>query len=523
MAELDLARLHGVGGFAKLVAIKRILPHLAQDRQFVDMFLNEGRIASQLSHPNVCQVYELGEVDGELFLAMEYLDGVSWDDLLAAVRLKFDPYSRLRLAAGVLAQAAEGLHYAHQLRDVAGNPCPVIHRDVSPQNLFVTVDGVCKVLDFGVSKMMTDGPRTRTGLLKGKLPYMSPEQIRGEHLDARGDVFALGVVAWEALTGARLFERDTDFLVWKAIGEEPIPTVTSVCRDLPPAIDGVIGRALERDRDRRYDGARPAAALQARRGLVRTGRYRGARAIGVRGSHRRAVARRGGGDATRAARAVGGRHDSRSRRDGEHGDPRRVRRGDAAEAPPLAAAIGAAALVALLVVIGIAIGRSTSDDRVVAERSKPEPQPQPAQPMPEPETVRRARYHLRHAERAARISRSLPRRTERGPAGATDGRHDAVHAPVDRRPPVKKPLPRIAPPAAPAAEPTDEAGMFSVDSKPYATIYVDDRRLGDTPLFRVLLPPGDHRVRAALADGRERSFIVHVESGKDANSGQLAW
>src|SRR5712691_3341001 len=112
MAELDLARLHGVGGFAKLVAIKRILPHLAQDRQFVDMFLNEGRIAAQLSHPNVCQVYELGEVDDELYLAMEYLAGVSWEELLAAVRPTFDSYARLRLTAGVLGQAAEGLHYA---------------------------------------------------------------------------------------------------------------------------------------------------------------------------------------------------------------------------------------------------------------------------------------------------------------------------------------------------------------------------------------------------------------------------
>ena len=166
MAELFLGRLHGVGGFAKLVAIKRILPHLAEDKLFVEMFLNEGRIAAHLSHPNVCQVHELGEANGALFLAMEYLDGAAWDALIREQpRTPPDNITTLRLVAGVIAQACEGLHYAHELRDHDGTPTPVIHRDVSPQNLFITVDGACKVLDFGVSKMMKDGPRTRTGVL----------------------------------------------------------------------------------------------------------------------------------------------------------------------------------------------------------------------------------------------------------------------------------------------------------------------------------------------------------------------
>ena len=212
MAELFLGRLHGAGGFAKLVAIKRILPHLAEDRQFTEMFLTESRIAAQLSHPNVCQVFELGEEAGAPFLVMEYLEGVSWDHLCAALPA-MAPARLARIVAGVLGQAAEGLHYAHTLRGSDGTSTPVIHRDVSPQNLFLTVDGVCKVLDFGVAKMMTDGPRTRSGVVKGKLPYMSPEQIRGEPLDARADVFALGVVAWEALAGRRLHDRETDFLI----------------------------------------------------------------------------------------------------------------------------------------------------------------------------------------------------------------------------------------------------------------------------------------------------------------------
>ena len=268
MAELYLARLQGVGGFAKVVAIKRILRHLAQDLQFKEMFLNEGRIAAALMHPNVCQVFELDEVDGELYLAMEYLEGVSWDHLIASTP---GGWPALRLTAAVLAQACEGLHYAHSLHDIEGRPTPVIHRDVSPQNLFITVDGICKVLDFGVSKMMTDGPRTRTGVIKGKLPYMAPEQIRGEQIDGRADVFSLGVCAWEALAGRRLFDRETDFQIWKAITEEDVPFVRKFWPECPPLVDDVIRRALDRERDHRPRTAREfGQALCAAAGIAAT-------------------------------------------------------------------------------------------------------------------------------------------------------------------------------------------------------------------------------------------------------------
>jgi len=243
MAELFLGRLQGVGGFTKLLAIKRILPHFAEEPQFKELFLNEGRIAAQLTHPHVCQVFELDEADGELFIAMEYLDGVSWEHLGAVVPREL----ALPLTVGVMMQAAEGLHYAHSQH--------VIHRDVSPQNLFVTVDGVVKVLDFGVSKLLTDATRTRSGVIKGKLPYMAPEQIRGEPLDARADVFALAVCAWEALAGRRLFDRGSDFQIWKAITEEPIPAIASC----PPQVEAVIRRALDRDRTRRHASTRELA------------------------------------------------------------------------------------------------------------------------------------------------------------------------------------------------------------------------------------------------------------------------
>jgi serine/threonine-protein kinase len=170
----------------------------------------------------------------------------------------------MRLSTGIIAQACEGLHYAHALRDVEGNAIAVVHRDVSPQNLFVTVDGVCKVLDFGVSKVMTDGPRTRSGVIKGKLPYMAPEQIRGEALDGRADIFALGVCMWEALTAQRLYDRPTDFMIWKAITEEDVPSITTHWPECPPALDAVVRRALDRDRDNRFATAREFAdALRA--------------------------------------------------------------------------------------------------------------------------------------------------------------------------------------------------------------------------------------------------------------------
>jgi serine/threonine protein kinase len=245
MAELYLARRLGAAGLEKLVAIKRILPHLAQDPHFVQLFQQEAKIASRLSHPNICPVDELDETDGELFLVMEYLEGLSWAELSAAVPASAG--ESLRLVGGVLAQACEGLHHAHTLQ--------VIHRDVSPQNLFVTANGACKVLDFGVAKLTSDdAARSRTGVLKGKLPYMSPEQIEGASLDARSDVWAMGVVLWEALAKQPLFDRGTDFQIWTAITAGHVPALAP--RGYPTSVDDVLRSALAHDRDRRFASAR---------------------------------------------------------------------------------------------------------------------------------------------------------------------------------------------------------------------------------------------------------------------------
>ena len=254
MAEIFLARLAGHGGFEKLVCIKRILPHLAKDPQFVAMFLDEARVAARISHPNVCQVFELGEQEGAYYIAMEYLEGVP----LSCFR-RTDFYPRRpdpRLVAGVGVQACEGLHHAHQLKTSDGSLLGVVHRDVSPQNLFVTVDGIVKVLDFGIAKVTDARSKTSTGAMKGTYAYMAPEQLRNERLDRRTDVWAMGIVLWETLAQRHLFKRDTEFLTFQAITTDPIPDIQEVRPDVPPLLADTIHRALSRDREHRFASAR---------------------------------------------------------------------------------------------------------------------------------------------------------------------------------------------------------------------------------------------------------------------------
>ncbi len=259
MGEVFLARLEGAAGFEKLYAVKRILPHLAGDLRFRGMLIDEARIASKLSHPNVCQVYELGETGGELYIAMEYLEGVTLLPLLRNT-IQHGQLLGLGLIAGIIQQIAEGLHYAHELRDRDGTPLNIVHRDVTPSNIYVTESGVAKVLDFGIAKARTISSNTQTGTIKGKHAYMAPEQLRGATLDRRVDVFAVGVLLFEMLALRRLFQRRTDYLTLQAVMEEPIPDVRMFRDDLPEPLVAALGHALERDRDRRFETVRQLSA-----------------------------------------------------------------------------------------------------------------------------------------------------------------------------------------------------------------------------------------------------------------------
>jgi eukaryotic-like serine/threonine-protein kinase len=251
MAEVYLARQAGAAGFQKLVCLKRILPHLARDKQFVEMFLNEARLAARLDHPNIVSIHDLGEANGNYFIAMEFIDGPS---LRAVARRAHERGERLPIAeiVKIVCMAASGLHYAHELAGDDGKPLGLVHRDISPDNILVHRNGAAKVVDFGIAKAANSGGLTRTGTLKGKVAYMPPEQLRGDPLDRRVDVFALGVVLYELLAGQRPWEGDSEVsLIGRIISEEPRP-FASARPDAPGGLTAVIDRALAKDREARY-------------------------------------------------------------------------------------------------------------------------------------------------------------------------------------------------------------------------------------------------------------------------------
>jgi serine/threonine protein kinase len=263
MGRVHLACIDGPGGFQKWIAIKRIHPHLVEDDTVVQMFLDEGRVAARISHPNVATVLDLGRDDeGEYFIALEYLHGEPLSDVVrvAATQQVALP---LDVACRIIADAAEGLHAAHELTGPHGEALGLVHRDVTPHNLFVTYEGVTKVVDFGIAKFRSRASTTSNHALRGKLAYMSPEQLAGEALDRRSDVFSLGVVAWEITTGQRLFRATTDADTSANVYICDVPRPTSFIPGYPAELEEVILTALARDRSARYPTARHfARALQ---------------------------------------------------------------------------------------------------------------------------------------------------------------------------------------------------------------------------------------------------------------------
>lgn len=254
MAEIYLARMGGTDGFSKLVVVKRLLQNLVGDKEFVEMFLDEARINARLSHSNIVQVLDLGEAEGQYFMTMEYVTGLSVAQVgrMAAQRLGEVPQG---VACGIVAQACAGLHSAHETTLPDGSNMGIIHRDVSPQNLILTYEGFVKVLDFGIAKAEGRATQTKAGTVKGKFAYMSPEQCTGEGIDRRTDIFALGIILFELCTSRRLFKRPNAFETYEAIIKGDIPDPASVSPAVTPQISAVIMKALARKKEDRFPTA----------------------------------------------------------------------------------------------------------------------------------------------------------------------------------------------------------------------------------------------------------------------------
>ena len=255
MAELFMAKQTGLKGFEKVMAIKRILPHLTEDPEFISMFVNEAKLAALLSHQNIVQIFDLGHIENSYFIAMEYVMGKDLRTILHRAKTLNQPMS-VGHALLIMSKVCAGLDYAHRKKDLTGRELNLVHRDISPQNILVSYEGEVKLVDFGIAKAASQGSETRTGILKGKLSYMAPEQARGQAVDRRTDIFAIGIVLYEILTGHKLFKGDNDFDTLEKVREAKVePPPSSLNNHVDPELEAITLKALARDAGDRYQSA----------------------------------------------------------------------------------------------------------------------------------------------------------------------------------------------------------------------------------------------------------------------------
>jgi serine/threonine protein kinase len=488
-----------------LVVIKRIPSARQVSPALVECLREEARLAARLDHPNVCRLLATTEDDrGHVTLEMEYLEGVQLRRLASSS-------SDLSLIAGLLVQAAAGLDHVHDATEPDGRPAGIVHRDVNPQNLMVTASGEVKLLDFGIAKARDTELRTRTGSVKGTPAYLSPEQVRGEPVDRRADVFALGSTAVKLLVGEAPFARENFFATVQAITGAPLPDLRAQRPDLPPAIIDVLARALERDRELRYEtaGAFASAFVAALPANVRPlepiaiAERIGAQ-FGLELADRRRriefaieqldsdnvplepASQRAQTSPTQLLDAEG--TTTLASPTSSRGRPRRTRW------ITLAALLGVAAAAA--VVLGVNAMR--------AEDHPAKPLLAVAPPL--------------DAAAATEIPPTKPTPTEPTPPAPPPPVPPPRRSPTHRQEP-----PRKSHTATTAEAAKDAPGFLTVGSTPYSTIHVDGVKLGVTPLFRKPVAAGRRRLRAECSCGKTRELWVTIEPGVAAPAVKLTW
>jgi serine/threonine-protein kinase len=551
MADVYAGELESADGTRRRVAIKRMRPSLLDDPSFVRMFVEEARIGVELAHPRICKVYELFRIANEYCMAMEYLHGVTLSRLLAACRRSGRPIPS-SIALGIIAQACEGLHYAHEGRDASGRPMGVIHRDVSPQNLMVCSDGAVKVLDFGIAKLEDSSHVTSSGGVKGKGSYMSPEQLHGGRLDRRTDVWSLGVVALEALSGKNPFRQTSLMDTAHAITCRPLPSLRRLRPDAPEALCRVIERALCRQRDLRV-----RSADELRRALLE--------AVGV--EHVATEAMIGAFVRDVCARALS--------ESVLHFEPSRLPSCDAIELEDESSGSADHAWIAALTKVrqhaakgpgpsapppfeglGPALdsAQSPAGPLVVASRSDSSLGPKTRSRVAarrrsqggalialafvvtaawwnaaQRTTASHAGISLLtpevHLSPALRTT-NLPPAALHGPAVVLPETSASAAAPRTPRSVSTEGSAALAEPSSPEPDVASPApghdqepagrsvrrkpGLLYLDAQPYATIFLDGRELGVTPILGASVPSGRHALRAVTADGRVAQLAIDV-------------
>jgi serine/threonine-protein kinase len=525
MAEIFLARRTGATDREVLV-LKRILPHLAEDEHFVTMFRDEADLASKLVHRNVCQVHAFGDYAGTWFISMEYLHGVPLSRMMTRLS-KAGKMLDFRVVAGIIVQACDGLHAAHEARGPDGHSLNVVHRDVSPPNIMVCADGTVKLLDFGIAKARGANSRTRTGTVKGKNAYMSPEQILGKSLDRRSDVFALAVVMYEMLAIRRLFHRDSDFLTFKAITEEPIPEIRERRPDLPAGMRAALLQAMARDPNGRFDTA--LAFGNAIRNSVHT--------LGGPASPED-LARLLSSD---FADEMAARDEilkaadepapisppapsaplplvSPQPRSGELGGP----------GEPLGVTTAQLEAIPSMIVSPGTSRRHEAPGSGVLDLSNAV---LPDSWMADPNTDLLRSHRLRSIRNAA-ITLGVLLVIAGAIAWFTNRDEPPEHAAIAPPAPADAAAAELAddPPIDAATGPTRDDiiaisryGFFSITATSKTQIYVDNKQIGDTPLTRLPLQPGPHKVKAVGPRGKTKQLTITIYGGRDTDEGTITW